>query len=62
MVQAHRAGSAYTARIHLGSAPQRKAKVMALNDKQQNQFDTVCERIAKGKSLVTICKAKGMPG
>ena len=38
-----------------------KAKVM-LNDKQQAQFNTVCERIAKGKSLVSICKRKGMPG
>jgi len=34
---------------------------MTLNDKQQRQFDTVCELIAKGKSMVSICKRKGMP-
>ncbi len=35
---------------------------MALNDKQQAQFDIVCARIAKGESLVSICEDKAMPG
>ncbi len=34
---------------------------MPLNDKQQAQFDTVCQRIAEGESLVDICKRKDMP-
>ncbi len=35
---------------------------MTLNAKQQAQFNKLCEYIARGKSLVTICKARDMPG
>ena len=34
---------------------------MALNTKQQKQFNMVCARIAGGESLRTICEDKGMP-
>ena len=34
---------------------------MALNDKQQKQFKTICARIAGGESLRTICKDKDLP-
>lgn len=34
---------------------------MALNAKQQRLFDTICERIAKGESLVAICLDAKMP-
>ncbi len=33
-----------------------------LNDKQQQLFNRVCERIANGESLVSICKDKSTPG
>ncbi len=35
---------------------------MALNAKQQHQFDKVCERLARGESLVDISSDKRMPG
>ena len=35
---------------------------MALNPKQQKQFDRVCLRLAKGESLVDICNDKSTPG
>ncbi len=34
---------------------------MPLNKNQQKQFNMVCERIARGESLRTICKDKDMP-
>ena len=34
---------------------------MSLNKNQQKQFNMVCERIARGESLRTICKDKDMP-
>ena len=34
---------------------------MPLKAKQQRQFDKVCERIAGGESLVTICSDAKMP-
>ena len=35
---------------------------MKLNPKQQQQFNHVCELIANGNSLVSICKRQGTPG
>ena len=34
---------------------------MSLNKNQQKQFNMVCERIAGGESLRTICKDKDLP-
>ncbi len=34
---------------------------MPLNKNQQKKFNMVCERIARGESLRTICKDKDMP-
>ncbi len=34
---------------------------MPLNEKQQKQFNMVCERIAGGESLRSACKDKGLP-
>ncbi len=38
-----------------------KGNAMALNDKQRNQFNTICARIAGGESLRTICEDKDLP-
>ncbi len=35
---------------------------MTLSTKQQRQFDKVCERLARGESLVDISNDKRMPG
>ena len=35
---------------------------MALDPKQQKLFDSVCERMARGESLVDICSDKNTPG
>ena len=35
---------------------------MTLNTKQQRQFKRICQRIAKGESLVAICEEESMPG
>jgi hypothetical protein len=35
---------------------------MPLNKNQQKQFDMVCERMARGESLVDICSDKNTPG
>ncbi len=34
---------------------------MPLTAKQQKQFDAVCERIAEGVSLRSVCSKQGMP-
>ena len=35
---------------------------MPLKAKQQRQFKRICQRIAKGESLVAICEEESMPG